>query len=117
MAPRLRSAEVTVAPGSGGRAATYAGGLQISQEALPEFREDFALFDQDGGGEISSDYHGVVMRAMGENPTHTELEEMIAKGGHQWQRHHRFFRVCRYEEPNYAHYADRKPDPVGVQEV
>ncbi|KAL1468275.1 hypothetical protein MTO96_025553, partial [Rhipicephalus appendiculatus] len=62
-----------------GRAATYTGHFQFSQEALGEFHEGFALFEQNGDREISPNHPALVMRTTGETLTMTELEEMIAK--------------------------------------
>ena len=42
-----------------------------------EFREAFSLFDKDGDGTISSKELGTVMRSLGQNPTETELNDMI----------------------------------------
>ena len=48
--------------------------LQIS-----EFKEAFTLFDKDGSGAISIDALGQVMKSLGQNPSKTELLEMIAE--------------------------------------
>ena len=44
---------------------------------IPEFKEAFSLFDKDGNGNISRDELGMVMRALGQNPTTQELLDMI----------------------------------------
>ena len=44
---------------------------------LPEFKEAFSLFDKNGDGTISSKELGIVMRAIGQNPTEAELTDMI----------------------------------------
>jgi inhibitor of KinA sporulation pathway (predicted exonuclease) len=46
--------------------------LQVS-----EFKEAFTLFDKDGSGAISIDELGQVMKSLGQNPSRTELQEMI----------------------------------------
>ena len=51
-----------------------------------EFKEAFALFDKDGDGSITTKELGTVMRSLGQNPTESELQDMInevdADGGH-----------------------------------
>ncbi|MEW8548701.1 MAG: EF-hand domain-containing protein [Candidatus Thiodiazotropha sp.] len=42
-----------------------------------EFKEAFSLFDKNGDGTISSKELGIVMRAIGQNPTEAELTDMI----------------------------------------
>lgn len=42
-----------------------------------EFREAFSLFDKDGDGTITTKELGTVMRSLGQNPTETELQDMI----------------------------------------
>lgn len=41
-----------------------------------EFKEAFSLYDKAGEGAIDSKELGTVMRALGQNPTMAELEEM-----------------------------------------
>ena len=50
---------------------------ELSDEQLAEFREAFALFDKDGDQTISADELGTVMRALGQNPTPQEVQQMI----------------------------------------
>ena len=40
-------------------------------------KEGFALFDKDGDGTITTRELGTVMRSLGQNPTHGELEDML----------------------------------------
>ena len=42
-----------------------------------EFREAFSLFDKDGDETITTKELGTVMRSLGQNPTESELQEMI----------------------------------------
>ncbi len=44
---------------------------------LSEFGEAFALFDKNGDGVITTKELGEVMRTLGENPTETELIQII----------------------------------------
>lgn len=49
----------------------------LSDEEIGEFREAFSLFDKNGDGTISSAELGTVMRSLGQNPTESELQDMI----------------------------------------
>ncbi|KAF7313850.1 Calmodulin-like protein [Mycena chlorophos] len=42
-----------------------------------EFKEAFSLFDKDGDGTITTLELGTVMRSLGQNPTESELQDMI----------------------------------------
>ena len=42
-----------------------------------EFKEAFSLFDKNGDGTITVKELGIVMRAIGQNPTDAELQDMI----------------------------------------
>jgi len=44
---------------------------------VAEFREAFGLFDKNGDGTISSSELGTIMRSLGQNPTESELQDMI----------------------------------------
>lgn len=49
----------------------------LTPAQLEEFKNSFQIFDKDNDGVISSHELGIVMRAMGHNPTQIELQEMI----------------------------------------
>ena len=49
----------------------------ITSEQQTEYREAFALFDKNGDGTITVTELGTVMRSLGNNPTETELQDMI----------------------------------------
>ncbi|KAH8277062.1 hypothetical protein KR026_004581, partial [Drosophila bipectinata] len=51
----------------------------LTEEQVAEFKEAFTQFDTDGTGKISTRELGAVMRSLGQNPTETELQDMIAE--------------------------------------
>ena len=50
---------------------------ELTDEQRQEFKDVFSLFDKDGDGTVSTKELGVVMRALGQNPTDAEIAEMI----------------------------------------
>ena len=42
-----------------------------------EYKEAFQLFDKDGDGRITSKELGTVMKSLDQNPTESELQDMI----------------------------------------
>lgn len=50
---------------------------ELSKEQIAEIKEAFSLFDKDGDGVITAKEMGTVMRALGQNPSETELQDMI----------------------------------------
>ena len=50
---------------------------QLPEDKVTECKEVFDLFDKDKDGSITVKELGDVMRALGANPTQTELQEMI----------------------------------------
>jgi len=53
---------------------------QLTEEQLSDLKEVFSLFDKDSDELIVKSELGLVMRALGQNPTEIELQEMITKG-------------------------------------
>ncbi|CAH1973574.1 unnamed protein product [Acanthoscelides obtectus] len=49
----------------------------LTEDELAELRETFSMFDKQGVGYITTEELGNVMRAMGQNPTEAELQDMI----------------------------------------
>jgi hypothetical protein len=52
---------------------------QLTPEQVSELRDAFQLFDKDGDGTITSVELGVVIRALGQNPSEDELLAMVEK--------------------------------------
>lgn len=49
----------------------------LSVEQIAEFKEAFSLWDKLGDNTITTRELGTVMRALGQNPTEAELQDMI----------------------------------------
>ncbi|KAL3487296.1 hypothetical protein BJX62DRAFT_213748 [Aspergillus germanicus] len=49
----------------------------LTQDQIAQFKEVFAVFDKDGTGDITATELGEVMRSLGQNPTDTELQDII----------------------------------------
>ena len=52
---------------------------ELTDEQVADFKETFQLFDKDGDGTISVAELGTVLRALGQNPSDKELQEMISE--------------------------------------
>ncbi|KAL4237939.1 hypothetical protein ACF0H5_002649 [Mactra antiquata] len=52
-------------------------GDSLTEEQIGEFKEAFSLFDKDGDGRVTSKELGTVMRSLGQNPTESELLDMV----------------------------------------
>ena len=51
--------------------------MKWSEEQIAEFKEAFALFDQDGDGTITLPELRTVMQSLGQSPSDQELIDMI----------------------------------------
>ena len=49
----------------------------LSEEDIAQFKDAFWLYDTDGEGTVSASRLGVIMRSLGQEPTLTELQDMI----------------------------------------
>nr|XP_002739903.1 PREDICTED: calmodulin-like [Saccoglossus kowalevskii] len=49
----------------------------ITEEQIAEFKEAFSLFDKDNDGTITTKELGTVMRSLGQNPTDSEVQDMV----------------------------------------
>ena len=52
-------------------------GVQFNEDQINEFHEAFLLYDNRGDGKISVNLIGDVMRALGQNPTESEVNRII----------------------------------------
>ena len=51
---------------------------KLTADRIAEIKETFSLYDKNGDGTITAKELGTVMRAMGENPSRSELRDMIS---------------------------------------
>jgi len=51
--------------------------VELTDEQIDEFKEVFNIFDVDQNGTICPKELGIVMRALGQNPSEAELKEMM----------------------------------------
>ena len=52
-------------------------GEQLSEEQIADFKEAFSLFDKDGDGIIKISELALLIRSLNQNPTNSEIKEMI----------------------------------------
>ncbi|KIY01224.1 uncharacterized protein Z520_02776 [Fonsecaea multimorphosa CBS 102226] len=50
---------------------------QMSEEEVQAYQDVFALFDKDGSGTITAQELGEIMKSLGQNPSDSELQDMI----------------------------------------
>lgn len=50
---------------------------KLTEEQITEFKEAFSLFDKNNDGKITTKELGTVMRSLGQNPSESELNDMI----------------------------------------
>ena len=75
--PYISAGGCNAVPGQiGGNQSTAALQAQI-EEQVSEFKEAFDLFDENGDGRIPAKELGTMMRALGQNPSDSELQDMI----------------------------------------
>ena len=51
----------------------------FSEDQIGEFQEAFLLYDQRGDGKIPVSQIGDVMRALGQNPTESEVKKLVVE--------------------------------------
>ncbi|KIW82217.1 hypothetical protein Z517_05244 [Fonsecaea pedrosoi CBS 271.37] len=49
----------------------------LSDEEVKAYKDVFALFDKDGSGTITAQELGEIMKSLGQNPSDSELQDMI----------------------------------------
>ncbi|CZR64427.1 probable calmodulin [Phialocephala subalpina] len=52
----------------------------FTREQVEEFKRVFSLFDKNGDGNITSSELGAVMKSLGQNPSETELQDIVNEG-------------------------------------
>merc|ERR1712043_78325 len=55
------------------------GGEGVTTKKLREFKASFDVFDKDGDGTISTSELEAVMKALGQNPSEEDIEDMISE--------------------------------------
>jgi myosin light chain 6 len=58
---------------------TMSRAVQFSEDQISEFQEAFLLYDQRGDGKIPVSVIGDVMRALGQNPTESEVKKLVVE--------------------------------------
>jgi len=69
--------EDTAPTGSDAKKPLMTGFEGLTEEQIAEFKECFVLFDREGHGCIRTKQLGTAMRCLGQNPTESELADMI----------------------------------------
>ncbi|KAF9543861.1 hypothetical protein EC957_000395 [Mortierella hygrophila] len=54
-------------------------GAAINDDQVKEFKEAFNLFDRKGSGNIAASSLGNLLRSIGQNPTQSEIQELVAQ--------------------------------------
>jgi len=49
----------------------------LSEDEIKAFKDVFALFDKDASGTITAHELGEIMRSLGQNPSDSELQDMV----------------------------------------
>ncbi|KAH8693870.1 putative calmodulin [Talaromyces proteolyticus] len=49
----------------------------LTEDQIARFKDAFAVFDKDGNGDITAEELGEVMHSLGQNPTETELQDIV----------------------------------------
>ncbi|XP_068742618.1 calmodulin-like isoform X1 [Montipora capricornis] len=66
---------------------------RFTESQIDEFKECFSLFDGDSDGMVTEKELGLIMRSLGENITHFEIEEFMKKAGKQKVRFPEFLKM------------------------
>jgi len=58
-------------------------GVQFTEDQINEFKEAFLLYDSRGDDKISVNLIGDVMRALGQNPTESDVKKLVVEHQHR----------------------------------
>jgi len=76
MPPTLEKINTSPTTGPGKQAMTPTS-AKLSDEEIQAYRDVFALFDKDSSGTITAQELGDIMQSLGQNPSDSELQDMI----------------------------------------
>jgi calmodulin len=82
----------------------------FSKEELAKFKEQFSLFDEDGDGTVNTKELGTVLRALGQNPTKQEIQEMINEVDDDGSGEIEFAEFCKLMEKRAALFDDHEEE-------
>jgi calmodulin len=82
----------------------------LTSEQIAEIKETFSLFDKGGAGTISLEEMGIIVRALGQTPSQSELETMKKEADPD--------ETGRVDYPEFLSvFAKYQKDPVSEQEI
>jgi len=73
-------------PAKMSRSTSTSGGIKFSEDQINEFHEAFLLYDNRGDGKIAVSLIGDVMRALGQNPTESDVKKLVVDNSHPQPR-------------------------------
>jgi hypothetical protein len=76
--------------------------LFITLYSLSEYKEAFALFDKRGNGAVPRETLGDLLRALGQNPTQSEVAEIVASAPRDGASIRTFYSPVDHQPPTYS---------------